>query len=83
MNKETIVIFEDSGNLDELLQLQKTQNVKIISMNYSSHKLLLLTFYIAIDKGIFRLKYNYVLKKLYFEIQPQKHRKVLAQNRHK
>ena len=24
MNKETIVIFEDSGNLDELLQLQKT-----------------------------------------------------------
>ncbi|MBN19310.1 MAG: hypothetical protein CL758_07565 [Chloroflexi bacterium] len=40
MNKETIVIFEDSGNLDELLQLQKTQNVRIISMNYSSHKLL-------------------------------------------
>ena len=40
MKKETIVIFEDSENLDELLQLQKTQNVKIISMNYSSHKLL-------------------------------------------
>tara|TARA_B100000029_G_scaffold104993_1_gene95611 strand:+ start:1165 stop:3024 length:1860 start_codon:yes stop_codon:yes gene_type:complete len=40
MNKEIVIIFENSENLDELLELQKNQHVKIISLNYSSHKLL-------------------------------------------
>ena len=40
MTKEVIVIFENSANLDELLELKKNQNTTIISMNFSAHKIL-------------------------------------------
>ena len=40
MNNKSVIIFEDSINITEILELQKNTNLKIISMNYSSHKIL-------------------------------------------